>query len=118
MPKKDKQLSKTNHEATNIKLPYCTDKKIVIFGGHPHWLRKIAPLLPNIRLYGKDYNYINSKLITTCNIIWIQPNAISHSCMHMVVNTANKHNIPIGYFKFSSARKCAIQLAEEINKSG
>ena len=118
MSNKKKSESKTNHAPTDVKLPYYTDKKIVIFGGHPHWLRKIAPLLPNIRLYGKDYNYIDTKLVASCNIIWIQPNAISHTCMHMVVNTANRHNIPIGYFKFSSARKCAIQLVEEINKSG
>ena len=116
MSNKKKSKSQTNHELSNVKLPYYTDKKIVIFGGHPHWLRKLAPLLPNIRLYGKDYNYIDTKLISTCSFIWIQPNAISHPCMHMVVNVATKYNIRIGYFKFSSARKCAIQLVEEINK--
>lgn len=37
--------------------------------------------------------------------------AISHSAYYKIMDTVRTHNIPVHYFSYASAEKCAEQLA-------
>lgn len=96
--------------------PWYTDKKITVFGGHPSWVNKIKDLLPNVRFVDKDSYSVNSNLIKTSDIIWLQTNAMSHPLYDNIMNVTRKYSKPVRYFKYAGTVKCATQLIEEMNK--
>ena len=67
-------------------------------------------MLPGVRFFDREMlPDINS--IKSADVVWIQTNAISHKFYYWIIDTARKEDIPVRYFGFASARKCAEQLA-------
>ena len=54
----------------------------------------------------------NTMLLRTADAVWIQPNCMSHSDYYRIMNTAREQGVPVHYYAFDSAYKCAQQLAE------
>lgn len=91
-------------------LPYEVRKETAVFGGHDSWLKAIRPMLTgNIRFIDRDLIF-DVSLIRNADVIWIQPNAISHSQYYRIVDAARMHRKPVRYFGYASAAKCAGQL--------
>lgn len=101
---------------TSIKFPWYTDKKITVFGGHPSWVNKIKPMLPNIRFVDRTAQSTNPNLIKSSDMIWLQTNAMSHSLYNSIIDIVRQYNKPVRYFSYASSEKCAIQLVEEMCK--
>ena len=93
--------------------PYDVQKETVIFGGHPNWLKKFRNhLTGNVRFIAKDPVF-DAGIIRRADVIWIQPNALSHSIYYRIVDMARQYEKPVRYFTFGSWVKCAGQLIEE-----
>lgn len=96
---------------SKIAFPYQTQKKIVVFGGHDSWSREIKSKLPSVRFI--DRNMVpNSDLIRHADLVWIQSNALSHSYFYKIIDETRRYRIPVRYFSFASAVKCAEQIVE------
>ena len=91
-------------------LPWQVRRRTVVFGGHDSWRKSIKPLLPGVRFYDRE-NLPDLNAIRGADVVWIQPNALSHKCYYRIIDAARKNNIPVRYFGFASAKKCAVQLA-------
>lgn len=92
--------------------PYEVRKNTVVFGGHDSWLKAIRPMLTgDIRFVDRDLVF-SVNLIRNADIIWIQPNAMSHSQYYRVVDAARQYGKPVRYFTCASAAKSAVQLME------
>ncbi len=94
------------------RFPYDVQKETLVFGGHATWLKTIKPMLTgNIRFLDKDKSF-DSVIIRRADIIWIQPNALSHSSYYAIIDAARQLKKPVRYFTYASALKCAVQLCE------
>ena len=93
----------------DITFPYETIRRTVVFGGHDTWAREIKLKLPNVRFVDRGA-IPNAEMIRHADIVWIQTNAIPHMFYNMVIAQVRKHNIPLRYFTYASATKCAEQL--------
>ena len=93
-----------------VEFPYTAKSRIVVFGGHDSWAREIKPRLPNVRFIDRTM-LPNAQLIRQADTIWIQSNALSHAFFYKIIAEARKYEIPVRYFSFASAEKCAEQLA-------
>lgn len=94
---------------SEIELPFRVERRLLIFGGHETWLKAIRPLLPGARFFDRE-TLADLNAVRGADVIWIQPNALSHKFYYRVIDTARKYEIPVRYFAYASARKCAIQL--------
>ena len=104
---KDEQPEEESEE--EIQFPFQTKQRIAAFGGYDAWRKAIRPMLPRVRFFDREAKPdINT--IKSADVVWIQANAMSHTLYYSVINTARKENIPVRYFGYSSARKCAEQL--------
>ena len=99
-----------NEKRSTISFPYAVRHKVTIFGGHEVWLNMIKPLLSGVRYVGPDERPNMSVLMNT-DVMWLQTNVMAHSFYNKVVEVARTHNIPVRYFSYSGAEKCAEQLA-------
>ena len=99
-------------ENTEIAFPYHNFQRVVVFGGHDSWAREIKPRLPDVRFIDKDM-VPNAEVIRRADIVWVQANAISHAYYYKILDETRKHSIPVRYFSYASALKCAEQLAEQ-----
>lgn len=98
-----------------IALPYETEERIVICGGHDSFLRQFSQLITGNVRYLNNVR-VNEDLIRNADAIWIQTNAISHSEYYKVVDLCRKNNRPLNYFLYASARKCAEQVVQDCLK--
>ena len=90
--------------------PYEVRKETVIFGGHETWLKAIRPMLTgSVRFIDKDLNF-NVNIIRKAEMVWIQPNALSHSQYYRIVDAARQYKKPVRYFTYASASKGAMQV--------
>lgn len=105
--------NKNNEQCSKEKIdyPYSLEHRFVVYGGHPSWLRAIKPLLTNIRFID-DTVVPNANLIKNADAIWIQSNAIGHSFYYKILDVTRTHDVPLEYFSFASAEKCAEQIIE------
>ena len=106
----DRTAFAREEKKTRLDFPYTAKHKITIFGGHEVWLYSIKPLLSGVRFVGPDERP-NVSMIINSEVIWLQTNVMAHSYYNKIVDTARMHNIPVKYFSFSGAEKCAEQLA-------
>ena len=95
---------------TEIEFPWQTKRRIVAFGGHDTWRKAIRPMLPGVRFFDREM-LPDINAIRGADVVWIQSNALSHPFYYRIIELTRKENIPIRYFGFASARKCAEQLA-------
>ena len=93
------------------RFPYNTKKRIVVFGGHDTWLKAIRPLLPNVTFVNREQRP-NADMIKAADVVWIQANALSHRSFYKIINVVRTNQVPIRYFGFASAMKCAMQVLE------
>ncbi len=94
-----------------VALPYTVRHTTVVFGGHDSWSRAIKPMLAgDIRFVDRDM-LPEASLIRHADMVWLQPNSISHAFFYKIIKNIRTYHIPFHYFKFASAEKCARQLA-------
>lgn len=99
-------------EVGKIDFPYNAAKRIVVFGGHDSWAREIKQKLPNVRFIDRTMQP-NAELIRRADIVWIQTNSLSHAYYYKIIDEVRKYHVPVRYFSYASALKCAEQVAEE-----
>lgn len=99
-------------EVSEISFPYNAAKRIVVFGGHDSWAREIKQKLPNVRFIDRTMQP-NAELIRRADVVWIQTNSLSHSYYYKIIDEVRKHHVPVRYFSYASATKCAEQIVEE-----
>lgn len=93
--------------------PYEVRKDTVIFGGHATWEKVIRPLLKgNVRFIDKDLFTFDPAIIRSADVVWIQPNAMSHTQYYRIIDTARQYKKPVRYFTHASAFKGAVQVME------
>lgn len=103
-------------EATEqISFPCSTQHRIVVFGGHDSWAREIKPKLPDVRFIDREAQP-NAEMIRKADVVWIQKNCIGHKHFYKIIDEVRKHSIPVRYFTYASATKCAEQLVLEDRK--
>ena len=102
----------TEEYTATVDLPYTAQKRTIVFGGHESWIKVIKPLLLNVRFIDSPTRF-DTDLILNAESVWIQTNAISHSGFYRIIAVIRKHGVELHYFKYSSAEKCAEQLALE-----
>lgn len=93
----------------DIVYPYKVKKKIVVFGGHDAWLKVIRSMLEGVRFIDADM-LPNTGIIKNADTVWLQTNYMSHSGFYKIINTVRTYNVPIRYFRYNSAEKCAEQI--------
>lgn len=98
-------------QTTDITFPCRTTQRIVVFGGHDSWAREIKPKLPDVRFVDRTVQP-NASLIRNADVVWIQPNALSHAAFYKVIDEVRKYNVPVRYFSYASAIKCAEQIVK------
>lgn len=96
-------------DTASATFPYITEKNIVVFGGHDSWTREIKQKLPNVRFIERTMKP-NTLLIRNADMVWIQTNALSHAFYYTIIDEVRRYNIPLRYFSYASATKCAEQL--------
>ncbi len=97
-------------QTTDITFPFHTTQRIVVFGGHDSWAREIKPKLPDVRFVDRTV-LPNANMIRNADVVWIQTNALSHAYFYKIIDEVRKHNVPVRYFSYASAVKCAEQVA-------
>ena len=106
----NRQEDTAEEPTSKVEFPYTARSRIVVFGGHDSWAKEIKPRLPNVRFIDRTM-LPNAQLIRQADTIWIQANALSHAFFYKIITEARKYEIPVRYFSFASAEKCAEQLA-------
>ena len=94
-----------------IAFPYQTTLRTVVFGGHDSWAREIKPKLPDVRFIDRTM-LPNADMIRRADVVWIQTNALSHAFFYKIIDEVRKYNVPLRYFSYASATKCAEQLVK------
>lgn len=106
-------IEQTPEKETEAEFPVrITDRKIVSFGGFESWLKTMKEYLPDVKFVSPDV-IPNTELIRNSDEIWIQTNCMSHSPFYKIINIAKENKKIIRYFKYSSPKKCAVQLLEK-----
>ena len=106
----EEQKEAPPQEESEALYPYAVRKNLLAFGGHASWTPAIKKLLKgNIRFIDKDYVF-DTSIIRQADAIWIQPNALSHKQYYRIIDTARQYKIPVRYFIYASAQKCAEQV--------
>ncbi len=96
---------------SGITFPAHTAGKILSFGGHTSWLNAIRPLLPDVRFVSPD-SLPNEAAIRNADVIWLQPNCLSHADFYKIIDLVRREEKPLHYFTWASAEKCAEQLLQ------
>ena len=95
----------------SVSLPYEVKQRAVIFGGHDMWQRPMKEFLTgDVRFIDRDMVAFDTDVIRYADVIWIQTNAISHKMYYKIMDAVRKWKIPVKYFLYASARKCAEQI--------
>lgn len=106
---KTKEANLEGEPEKEIQFPYQTERRIASFGGHDTWRKATRPLLPGVRFFDREV-VPDVNTVKSADVVWIQANAMPHKLYYSIINVARKENIPVRYFGFASARKCAEQL--------
>ncbi|MBQ3270823.1 MAG: hypothetical protein IJH09_12990 [Clostridia bacterium] len=98
----------------SVSLPYEVKRRSVIFGGHDMWQKPMKEYLTgDIRFIDRDMAAFDTDVIRYADVIWIQTNAIPHKMYYKIMDAVRKWKIPVKYFLYASARKCAEQIVLE-----
>ena len=98
-------------EESTVSFPYRTKAKVVVYGGHATWLKVIVKLLPNVKFID-PYADPDVNTIRNADVVWMQTNAMPHNKYNKIMEIVRMKKIPVKYFAYASAEKCALQLAE------
>lgn len=98
----------------NVKFPYQTKKRTIVFGGHESFLRNIKHLFTNVKFIKSKRKFLRrkeiNKLLKQVDVIWIQNNCISHSDFQPIMYNARLNNIPFKYFSYAGVNNCAKEI--------
>lgn len=109
--------SEPEQEDTKMEqFPYQVTRRTFIIGGRDNWQNSIRSLLQGVDLFKVDAN-ITSGMARRADVIWFQTNYISHAYYNKVIDIARNAGASIRYFTYSSAAKCAEQLAAADRKA-
>lgn len=108
----DERQEDTQSVDLDIKYPYKVKRNVIVFGGHETWSKAIKLLFENVKFVNKD-TLPNSDMIKNADIVWVQPNSIGHSKYYKILDVVRTYRIPLRYFTFASANKCAEQIVIE-----
>ena len=101
----------TSDDRVSVALPYEVTKRVVVYGGHETWRKAMKEYLSgDIRYMDKDQAIIDRNVIRNADVVWIQSNAISHRQYYAIIDEVRKIGVPVRYFLYASARKCAEQV--------
>ncbi len=95
-----------------VELPWSVRRRTVVFGGYDSWRKAVKPLLPGARFYDREA-LPDLNAIRGADVVWIQPNALSHKYYYRIIDATRKNGIPVRYFGSASAKRCAAQLARD-----
>ena len=109
----DKASSSGPETDASGSLPYETQKRVVVFGGHVSFINQLKAYLPKARFVDVDNIAFNPDIVRNADVVWIQNNCISHSQFWNVVKEARQHSVQVRYFAYSSAEKSALQVVED-----
>lgn len=98
-------------QESSVSFPYRTNARVVVYGGHATWLKVIVKLLPNVKFID-PYADPDVNTIRNADIVWMQTNAMPHNKYNKIMEIVRMKKIPVKYFAYASAEKCAVQLAE------
>lgn len=111
------QENEVREKATReIKYPYETRKRTVVFGGHDTFLKAFRPMLPTVKYVDTAIYSFSPEIVRNADVVWIQNNCISHSQYGNIVRLTRQYGIQLRYFAYASAEKCAEQLVIEDQK--
>lgn len=93
--------------------PYKLKSRTIIVGGHDSWLRELRPRLKGrVSYIGREQASIDDASIAKADVIWIQPNALSHGVLWRVSQKAKAAGVSINYFGYAGVRNCLNQIIE------
>ena len=100
-----------SNDSISVALPHEVTKRLVVYGGHETWRKAMREYLSgDIRYMDKDQAIIDRTVIRNAEVVWIQSNAISHRQYYAIIDEVRKIGVPVRYFLYASARKCAEQV--------
>lgn len=102
----------TSNTDLKIDYPYEAKHNIIVFGGHETWSKAIKPLFSNVRFISRE-TLPNADMIKNADIVWVQANSIGHSKYYKILDVVRTYHIPLRYFAYASAEKCAEQIVIE-----
>ena len=98
----------------SVALPHEVKQRLVVYGGHEAWRKGMKEFLSgDIRYMDKDQAIIDRTVIRNADVVWIQTNAIAHRQYYAIIDEIRKTKVPVKYFLYASARKCAEQVVLE-----
>ena len=98
-------------DSVSVALPHEVTKRLVVYGGHETWRKAMKDYLSgDLRYMDKDQAIIDRTVIRNADVVWIQSNAISHRQYYAIIDEVRKIGVPVRYFLYASARKCAEQV--------
>lgn len=116
--RQENEIEEATETESDISLPYEVQARTVVFGGHDTWAKAIKPMLTGKIRFVDRAMQPNADLIRRASVVWLQSNSMSHHTYYAIMNIVRANNIPLRYFTFASAEKCALQLAEADRFSG
>lgn len=90
------------------------DKPVYIFGGHESWSKGIKKHLRTAQIFKED-NLHSLDVIRNADVIWIQPNAISHPFYYKLLDAAKLYGVTVRYFSYAGVKKCVNQVKQFAN---
>ena len=109
----NEQTEEPEPEEKEDLFPYEVKKTTLVFGGHDNWLKSIKLLLTgDIRFISKDQDAFDAGMLRKAEVIWLQPNCMSHKQFYKVMDHARQWKKQVRYFSNVSAVKSATQVME------
>ena len=97
----------TEKDRIKFQFPYFPQRHIACLGGTEPWISHIADKLPGVVSHKSNIDKFKS-----ADEIWVQICGLNPKEYFPVRDLAESRRIPIRFFKYSGAGKCAEQLAE------
>ena len=90
--------------------PCELQKNIAVLGGDEAWVEEIDTLVKSLAFIGEAED-VDPEMICEFDAIWVQINGMSHGDYFKITDLAHDYEIPVMYFSYADAAKCAEQLA-------
>lgn len=101
-----------SEENVSVTFPYEVKRRVVVYGGHDSWLKSMKEYLTgDIRYIDRDQAIIDRNVIRNAETVWMQTNSLSHRQFYAIIDEVRKCGVPVRYFLYASAKKCAEQIA-------
>lgn len=98
-------------DSVNIQFPYTIKNRTVVFGGRASAMTAMKTMLKG-EIRFMDHRLLpNADMVKNASSVWIQAKCIAHKNCFRIVDLARANGIPIHYFAYTSAAKCAEQVA-------